>query len=264
MSAVVEGLGRAGLAARGAMYIVVASVAAQIALGDRGPHADREGALAAVARQPMGRLLVAILALGFLAHAGWRLVEAVIDPGDEGTDATGLGKRAGQVARAGIYLTGFVIALPYVTGAKRNGGGGSGEQDLTARVLGWPGGRLLVAMAGAGFLAAAGVNGWRAATGKFRRKLDTRAMPGWIEMAVTWLGRVGMTARLVAWGLIGGFIIRAALRTDPHQAVGLDGALRRLADRPAGPALLLVTAAGLLSFGLYSCCEARWREVEEG
>jgi uncharacterized protein DUF1206 len=37
--------------------------------------------------------------------------------------------------------------------------------------------------------------------------------------------------------------------------------LRALAATPGGPWLLAGVAFGLVMFGLYSCCEARWRRV---
>ncbi|HEY3952641.1 MAG TPA: DUF1206 domain-containing protein [Streptosporangiaceae bacterium] len=38
-------------------------------------------------------------------------------------------------------------------------------------------------------------------------------------------------------------------------------ALRALARTPLGPWLLVAVAVGLAVFGLYSFCEARWRDV---
>jgi hypothetical protein len=37
-----------------------------------------------------------------------------------------------------------------------------------------------------------------------------------------------------------------------------------LRKRPAGCGLLVVVALGLVIFGVYSGCEARWREVKPG
>jgi hypothetical protein len=51
----------------------------------------------------------------------------------------------------------------------------------------------------------------------------------------------------------------AAVRSQPQQAKGVDSALRALAATPAGPWLLALVAIGLIMFGLFSCCEARWR-----
>jgi hypothetical protein len=51
----------------------------------------------------------------------------------------------------------------------------------------------------------------------------------------------------------------AGVRSQPGQAKGVDSALRELAATPAGPWLLALVAIGLIMFGLFSCCEARFR-----
>jgi hypothetical protein len=48
---------------------------------------------------------------------------------------------------------------------------------------------------------------------------------------------------------------------NPGQAKGIDATLRSFASTPLGPWLLALFAAGLVVFGLYSWCEARWRKV---
>ena len=53
----------------------------------------------------------------------------------------------------------------------------------------------------------------------------------------------------------------AAAKAQPGQAKGIDSALRTLAHTPGGPWLLVLVALGLVMFGLFSCCEARWRRV---
>jgi hypothetical protein len=56
-------------------------------------------------------------------------------------------------------------------------------------------------------------------------------------------------------------VLQAALRYDPQQAQGLDGALRTIAGQPYGPWLLAIVALGLVSFGIYSVLCARWIKV---
>jgi hypothetical protein len=51
------------------------------------------------------------------------------------------------------------------------------------------------------------------------------------------------------------------VRFDPHRAEGLDGTLRSLARAPAGPVVLLATAAGLAAFGLWSLAQAVWLDA---
>ena len=79
-----------------------------------------------------------------------------------------------------------------------------------------------------------------------------------------WIGRlgtVGHLARMVVFGLIGIFLIKAAVEYDPNKAVGLDGALAKLAHQSYGSVLLGIVAAGLIAFALYSLSDARYRRI---
>jgi hypothetical protein len=63
------------------------------------------------------------------------------------------------------------------------------------------------------------------------------------------------------FSLMGYFLVRAAIAFDPDKAVGLDGALAKLATASYGPVLLGVVASGLLGFAAYSALDARYRRV---
>jgi len=45
------------------------------------------------------------------------------------------------------------------------------------------------------------------------------------------------------------------------RAASCTRSLRALAAAPIGPWLLVLVAIGLIMFGVFSCCEARWRRV---
>ena len=68
-------------------------------------------------------------------------------------------------------------------------------------------------------------------------------------------------ARMVVFGLVGVFLIKAAIDFNPSNAVGLDGALAKLAHHGYGPVLLGVVAAGLVAFALYSLSDALYRRI---
>ena len=55
-----------------------------------------------------------------------------------------------------------------------------------------------------------------------------------------------------------------AVTFDAKKAQGLAGALRKIAATPLGPWLLVAVALGLVTFGVYCCCEARWRKGRPG
>ncbi|MBA2331951.1 MAG: DUF1206 domain-containing protein [Actinobacteria bacterium] len=255
----VERLGRLGLAAKGVLYLVVGILAAQVALGDS-EQADSQGALRAIAEQPLGKLQLGILALGLAAYALWRFAQGVLDRDNEGEGAKGLAKRAGAFLRGGWYAGLCVLTVSKLVGAG-GGGGGKSEDKATAGILGLSYGRYLVFGAAAGFAGAALWNGYRAATCKFTKKLKTEQMGETEETAATGIGIVGHLARGVVWGLIAAFLAKAAWEFDAKEAVGLDGALHKVAQAPYGAFLLGSVAVGLIAYSLYCFVQARYRDV---
>jgi hypothetical protein len=251
-------LGRLGLVAMGVSYGLVAILALQLALGHGGKAADREGALQTIARDGFGRIVVLILAVGFAGYAVWRFAQAFLDRGGEGDKPKGLAKRAGSLGRGLIYAGLCVASVAILRGSS---GGGRDEQKETAHVLDWPGGKWIVAAVGGGFAIAGLWNGFRAVTRKFKNQLNTGQMSRLEEKWATRVGVSGLLARGVVFSLIGTFLIKAALEYDPSEAIGIDGALRKLAAQSHGHVLLTAAAAGLLAFGVYCLFQARYRRV---
>jgi hypothetical protein len=75
------------------------------------------------------------------------------------------------------------------------------------------------------------------------------------------LGTVGTVARGVVFALAGILVIEAAITHKASQSGGIDKALLTLRNQPFGEILMLAAALGLLIFGVYGLCEARWRKV---
>lgn len=256
-STTLEAAGRAGLAVRGVLHITVGLLALRVAFGRFGEQADTQGAMRAIARQPMGRVLVAALAVGFACYALWRFVEAFIDPEDKSG-----WKRLGYLGR-GLLYTGFCLTAARLVVGGESAGGGDGAKTVTARALALPGGRFLVAAVALALFAAAGWNGWRAATKGFEKELKHFEMSPRMCRVGVWAGTLGHGARMLAYLLVGGFLLRAAVRHDPSRGVGLDAALKELVGAPGGPLLLGGIAVGLLAFGVFQLVLARYRRVLE-
>ena len=75
------------------------------------------------------------------------------------------------------------------------------------------------------------------------------------------VGTVGYLARMVVFGLVGIFLVKAAVDYAPRAAVGLDGALAKILHQSYGSYLLGVVAAGLIAFAIYSLSDARYRRI---
>jgi hypothetical protein len=247
-------LGQAGLVARGVVYCLLAVVAVQVAAGGRDQSLDRDGALHLLARQRIGSVLLVALILGLVAYALWRFGEAALG-GHEWP------KRLLHVARGLLYCAFTYTAVLLLVG--RDSAAGSDDQATTwsARAMEHSGGRWAVGIAGGICVVGGIVLCWRGATRTFEKKLRTYEMQAWQRRWLPWLGTVGHASRGVVLALIGAFVIRAAVRFDPREAVGVDGALHQVAVRPYGTVALAVVAFGLACYGLFSFVEARWRDV---
>ena len=77
---VVEWGARLGYAASGVLHLLLAYLTAQIALGSGGKQASQSGALATLAEEPLGQVLLWVIAVGFTLLALWQVTELVTAP----------------------------------------------------------------------------------------------------------------------------------------------------------------------------------------
>lgn len=256
-----EGAARAGLTARGVIYLLVGILALRIAFGHGGEEADRSGALEALADQPFGSVLLWALGIGLVGMALWRLSEAVF--GAVGKNGRTARKRLAATARCVFYASVAYTVLAFAA-SPGNGSGGSSDQqsrDVTARVLQAPAGQWLVGVVGAGIVVAGVVIGVQAARRSYRKKLKASALAPWSRRLVDVTGVAGGVARGLVFAAAGAFAVRAAVDYEPGRAKGMDDTLRSFAETPLGPWLLVCVAAGLVLFGVFSFALARWRRV---
>jgi hypothetical protein len=268
----VDRVARAGLAARAVVYLMVAYLAGRVALGAAGSRraatrrpASGEGALEAIAAHPGGRLVLCLLAAGFLGYALLCLVQAAFRHQEADNRAERWAKRLFFTGVAVLYLgfflyTALLVVRPQAGPASAVGSHRQ-ETELTARVLGWPFGQPLVGAVGA-VLAACGLGfGYQAVTSNFQDRLKKQQMRPALWRATTVLGTVGSWARAAVLVLVGAFIVAAAATFDPSKARGLDASLRAVAQRPYGPYLLAAITLGLGCYGLYLLLEVRYRKL---
>lgn len=251
-------LSRVGLVARGFLYVLIGVLALQIAFGDGGKEADRGGALTTVADKPGGTVVLWLMTAGFAALALWQFAEALY--GRPTPDGHRAHERLASAGRGLLYAAGFAAMLGFMFGHE---GSSSDEQSktFTARLMEAPAGRWLVLAVAAGFLGVGAYVLYTAARRKFLEELKLGQM-GNARRVVEPLGAVGNAARGLVIGAAGVFLGYAAISYDPEKAHGLDGTLREFAGTPAGAWGLVAIACGVVLFGVYSCCEARWRKVE--
>lgn len=256
----VERLARLGYAAKGIVYLIIGGIAARAAFGSGERVQGSRGALQTILEQPFGKLLLGLMALGLAGYALWRFVQAALDPEHGGrTDGGGAAKRAGY-AVSGVIHTGLALAaLRMVMGG--GGGGGDRTDDWTATLMRQPMGRWLVAAVGLGIMAYGARALYRAYAAELDKRLDLSRMSAAARQWTVRSARAGIGARGVVFLVMGFFMLLAALRSDPGEARGLDGALQALQQQSYGPWLLGLVALGLLGYGIYQLVEARYRRI---
>jgi len=268
----VDRVARAGLAARAVVYLMVAYLAGRVALAAAGVGqaattrpASGGGALEALAEHPGGRVALALLAFGFLGYALLGLVQAGFRHQDVENPAERWAKRLFFAGLALLYAAFFIYTASLLlrprSGQQSASGSRAQETELTAQVLSWPYGQLLVGGVGVVLLIAGVGFGYQAVSTNFQDRLKRDRMGPGMWRTATVLGAVGSWARAMALVLVGVFIISAAVTYDPGKARGLDASLRTLADQPYGPWLLGAVALGLVCYGAYVLLETVYRKV---
>ncbi|MFI5606329.1 DUF1206 domain-containing protein [Amycolatopsis sp. NPDC051903] len=250
-----QALGRAGLVCYGLVHLVVAYLALRIAFGGSGAPADQTGALQEVGSTSFGRVVLWVLALGLIAFGMWQVLMAAT--GYEWTrGGERVRKRLGSAGRAIVVFALAYSAIRIALGAG-TADGNQKQQEVTARLLALPAGPAIVVVVASCVAVVAVACGVKGVRRTFREDLNTAELPPATRRWVTRLGTGGYLAKGVVFAVVAALLAYSGLRSDAHEAGGLDKALRTLADQPLGPVVLTVVALGLAAFGGY-CGGAAW------
>jgi hypothetical protein len=237
-----------GLVSYGLLHLVLAWIAIQLVLWKRG-EASSEGALSELGKQPLGGVLLWIMAIGLFTLTLWQAVEATIGRDQPSRDSR-LRRRLLSAGRAILYLALGALAIAVATGSASTSG--HGEETFTAKLMSVPFGQVLVAAVGAVVVGLGIAQIVKGVKQSFTEDLDRGAPP-----AIRRLGTVGYCAKGVALAIIGGLFVWAAVTYDPKKAGGMDAALSTIRDQPFGTVLLTIMAIGIACFGVYCFFWAR-------
>jgi hypothetical protein len=261
---------RAGIAARGIVFLFLGYLLARIAMGalggtGTGRSASGPGVAKAIAAQTGGRAVLVLLAVGLALYALFGLVELFRSPETERSEVKRWLDRARLVWQCLLYLAfaGYCV----LTALSRTSGSGSAsrsdrqQQQWSARVLRWPAGWLWLVLLGLILFALAGYQVWRCTALRFRDDLKTGEMSPLASRLTTVTGVVGQLGRGGTFALVGWFVMAAAIEDDPQKGRGVDGSARTLAATDGGAYLLWVLAVGLVVFAVYQFLESRYRKI---
>jgi hypothetical protein len=258
-------LARAGFLVKGVLYVVIGVLALQLALREGGRITGTRGALTLVLGQPFGRLLLLVAALGLLGYAAWRGVQAIADTDRHGSGWKGWWLRAGYLVRGALHLALGVQALRLYRGL--GGRGAENAQNrITAELLQWPFGDVLVVLVGLGLIGFAIQQAWSAYAGKLEPGFDVsqlrRDAGDWAVAA----SRFGIGARAVVFALLGWSAVVGGFERDASEVDSTAGTLGTLASQPGalGQWMLGGVAVGFNAYGVYQLVHARDLQIQPG
>ncbi len=254
-------LARFGYAAKGVVYLIIGGLAALAAFTGGGRTTDSRGAFEEILSKSYGKLLLGAIAFGMATYAIWRIVQAVKDTENKGSSAKGIARRIGYAVIGAIHVGLAYSAVKLILGSGGESRGDAASKEWTAKLLEQPFGQWLVGAVGLGFIAFAVSQFYKAYTAKFREKLETNEMDEKTQTFAMRTGQAGLSARGVVFGIIGFFLIQAAMHSSAGEARGLSGALRALEQQSYGQWLLGIVALGLVAYGFYMLVQARYRRI---
>jgi hypothetical protein len=241
-----------GLVSYGLVHLALAWIAVQVAMGGKGGDASNQGALRGLAGQPLGAVLLWIMAVGLFALVVWEVMDAAFA---RGQGAAEWRRRARYLGRAIVHLAVGVLAVRVAMGSSERSSE-QAEETLSARLLALPAGRLLVFAVAAGILAVGISLIRKGVKQKFREDLDQS-----VARSVEAAGTVGYVAKGIALAIIAVLFAWSAATADPDKAGGLDAALSTVRDQPFGTVLLVAMAVGIACFGAFCLAWARYARV---
>ena len=254
-----EPLARLGYASKAVIYGIVGVLAILTAANRGGRITDTSGALRVVFRQPFGRMLLVVLAVGLCGYALWRLLDAIADPDHHGTSTKGLVTRIGNAIRGCVYGALGLEAFRLIRGL--SGSSGNEATLWTARILAYPLGAVAIGIAGA-VVAIYGLSELiNSVQGRHDAKLDWSCFRRELRRPLQRISRFGVGVRGGLIATLGAFLVRAAFSHDPSEAAGSRESMLWLGGLVEGRWFLALIAAGVLAYAVDQAVHARCRRI---
>lgn len=213
-----------------------------------------------VTRQPLGVLIVLLLAIGIAGYAFWRFVQAVVDPEhDDSQRPLRLVQRVGYASSSLSYASVSYGAIEFMANVQAEQD--DSIEDLTAQLLESAWGISLLLLAGLMVIGIGLIYIYSGLSEAYISQFKANCYGHVTELA-TRLGQLGYTARGVAFIAIGIGLIKAVWLSQSEQAGGLQSAFQKIEDEPYGRLGLGLIAAGFVAYAIYAFLVAVYRQFD--
>ncbi|ASK61268.1 hypothetical protein CFK37_03270 [Virgibacillus phasianinus] len=248
---------RIGFSAKGFVYILIGLISMMTAVGI-GEKNGKRGAIAAIASKPYGEAILWFVVLGLTGYITWLVTQVLIEPDYHGSKFKGFFIRVGYFFSASFYVG---LGIKFAMIAIHSGHTGHQKELWMGKALDIPIGRFAIGITGISIVIFAVIQALYGIRGTFTNKLKTRQMrpKEWFIMKL--IGRIGFVARGITFGVLGGFLMHSGWTSESSQAMGIDGALAKIADEPYGQLLLGIISLGLFLYGVFEVLEGKNRNI---
>lgn len=247
-----------GYGAKGIIYFLIGILAIEAAFLPERKAAGTYNALKHLSSQPLGSVILCLLAIALLGYVLRRLLQALIYPGHSPSLSffnllQRIGYLISSVSYAGVAYSALSIVFKL---GKYNDHIQQWVEKLLDRVVA---GELIVFMVGI-VVAGVGIGYlYGAYTGSYISQFTSYDIDRRLEYWAKLMGKIGIAARGVAFIVTGLCLILASLVSDSNLAGGLQNAFQVLAAQPLGWLWLSLIGSGFIAYGVYMFIAARYR-----
>ncbi len=247
-----EKFARFGIATKGVVYILIGGLTAMTALGMGGKQTGSSGALEYLAKQSYGQVLLSLVAFGLVGYVFWRFYQVFADSENNGTDAKGIIKRIAYFFSGVFYAFLAYSAIKIITDAGSSSGGNSWSAIFQSTA-----GKILLVLVALGLLGKAIYQLYQAYSGGFRDKIKEAGLDRKAQKLLVRSGQIGFTARAIVIGITVYLIFKGIISEGSTDMAGKKQAFEFLKGT-FGNTVLIVTALGLVAYGVFMCIKARY------
>lgn len=247
-----------GYAAKGAIYFLIGILAIEAAILPERKAAGTYNALKHLSAQPLGSVILCLLAVSLVGYVLRRLLQAIVYPGhSSGFSFSSILQRTGYILSSLSYAGVAYSALSIVF---KLGKYNDHIQEWVEKLF-----DRAIAGEGIVFVVGIGVTGvgigylYGAYTGSYISQFTSATIDSRLERWARLMGKIGIAARGVAFIVTGLCLILASVVSDSDLAGGLQNAFQVLAEQPLGWLWLGLIGSGFIAYGLYMFVAARYR-----
>ena len=246
-----------GYAAKGTVYLLIGISAIQAAIFSEEEATGTYLSLLSITSQPLGKLVVFLLAIALMGYVLRRLFQAIVVPGHANPYSWKcILKRAGYIM-SGLSYTG--VAYTAVNIVLDRGEYDDTIEDLANELFEQPLGEWLIFLCGIAIATIGIFYIYGAYTGSYISEFDSSDIHHRLEKWTIRIAKVGVAARGMAFVLMGIFLVQAAIIGSSELAGGLQNVFRVLATQPFGQLWLGSIGTGFVGYGLYMFVATRYR-----